>query len=63
MKRNLLLLSITVMTGWIIGFFILKLPSVVHTLLLLSVVLYIRLLMHNSVSASQKFYRTDKSIK
>ncbi len=51
------------MTGWIIGFFILKLPSVVHTLLLLSVVLYIRSLMHNSVSASQKFYRTDKSIK
>ncbi len=55
-----MLLSITIMTLWIIGFFILKLPPVIHTLLLLSVLVYIRSLMYISASPAQKYYQGEK---
>jgi multisubunit Na+/H+ antiporter MnhC subunit len=56
-----MLLSITIMTLWIIGFFILKLPMAVHLLLALSILIYIRSLLHISSSVTQKYYRTEKS--
>lgn len=63
MKKILLLLSITVMTVWIIGFFILRMPPAVHVLLALSIVLYIRSLVHISTTATQKYYESDGQMK
>ena len=60
MKKILLLLSIIIMTLWIIGFFILKLPMGIHLLLALSLLIYIRSLLHISPSVSEKYYRTEK---
>lgn len=57
MKKALLLISITLMTLWIVGFFILKLPSLIHVLLASSMLLYIRSLMTVSDSATQKYYK------
>ncbi len=53
MKKVLLWLSIIIMTVWIIGFFILKLPSAVHILLVLSLLLYIRSLLHINDSPTE----------
>lgn len=63
MKKIFLLLSITVMTAWIIGFFILRMPAAVHVLLALSIVLYIRSLLHVSSTAVQKYYESDGQMK
>lgn len=60
MKKILLLLSVMVMTVWIIGFFILKLPPAVHVLLALSIVLYIRSLVHINSSATEKFFNSGR---
>jgi hypothetical protein len=57
MKKSLLVLSITLMTLWIVGFFILNLPSLIHVLLASSMLLYIRSLMTVSDSATQKYYK------
>jgi len=48
------------MTVWIIGFFILRLPSPVHILLLLAILVYIRSLICIDNSPAQKFYGSDK---
>lgn len=63
MKRTLMLLSITIMTLWIIGFFILKLPSSVHILLVISLLVYIRSLLYISSSPTEKYYRAGKGIR
>ena len=63
MKKILLLLSITIITLWIIGFFILKLPPAIHILLAVSILVYIRSLWADNDPAAQKYYRTNKSIK
>jgi len=55
-----MLLSIAIMTLWIIGFFILKLSMGVHLLLALSILIYIRSLLHISPSVTEKYYRTEK---
>ncbi len=60
MKKILLLCSITVITLWIIGYFILKLPPAIHILLAVSILIYIRSLLVISDSATQKYYRTKK---
>jgi hypothetical protein len=53
MKKTLLVLSITTMTLWIIGFFILKLPPVVHIFLATSLLIYVRSLLYINNSSSQ----------
>lgn len=63
MKKILLSLSIIIMTIWIVGFFILKLPPAVHILLVLSVLIYIRSLLHITDSTAQKYYGGGKYIK
>ena len=62
MKKVLLLLSITIMTVWIIGFFILRLSSPVHILLLLAILVYIRSLICVDSSPAQKYYGASKDI-
>lgn len=57
MKKVLLVISITLMTLWIIGVFLLKLPPLVHVLLASSMLLYIRSLMTGSDSPTEKYYK------
>jgi hypothetical protein len=63
MKKAFLLLSITVMTAWIIGFFILRMSPAVHVLLALSIVLYIRSLVHIGSTPAQKYFESDGQMK
>jgi hypothetical protein len=51
------------MTLWIIGYFILKLPPAIHLLLALSLLVYIRSLLHISSSSTEKYYRAGKRIR
>ena len=60
MKKKLLLLSISVMTLWIIGFFLLKMSPLIHALFAISILLYIRSMLCISDSATQKYYRANK---
>ena len=60
MKKFLFGLSVILMTVWIVGFFIFHLPPAVHILLVFSVVVYIRSLLHINDSISQKFYGAKK---
>jgi 1,4-dihydroxy-2-naphthoate octaprenyltransferase len=63
MKKVLMLLSISIMTLWIVCFLILKMPPAIHILLIVSLLLYIRSLLHINSSVTQKFYGEDKSVK
>jgi hypothetical protein len=63
MKKVLLGLSIILITLWIIGFFILKLPPVIHILIVLSLLIYIRSLLYINNSVSQIYYGANKYIK
>jgi uncharacterized sodium:solute symporter family permease YidK len=56
MKKVLLLLSISIITLWIIGFFILKLPPAIHILLAVSILIYIRSLWAVNNPGAQKYY-------
>lgn len=58
MKKILLLLSITLMTVWIIGFFILKLPSAIHIFPVLSILVYIRSVVFLESTETPKNYET-----
>ena len=60
MKKILFLLSIIILTVWIVGYFILKLPAAVHLLLFVSILLYIRSLVCISDTRLQKYYRVKK---
>ncbi len=63
MKKIFLLLSIIVMTAWIVGFFLLKTSSSIHVLLALSIVLYIRSLLQINTSVTQKYYESEGQMK
>ncbi len=63
MKKVLLGLSILLITLWIIGFFILKLPPVVHILIVLSILIYIRSLLYINNSPAQLYYGANKYMK
>lgn len=63
MKKILLSLSIIIMTFWIVGFFVLDLPPAVHLLLVVSILIYIRSLLHITDSTAQKYYGGGKYVK
>ncbi|MBK7562133.1 MAG: hypothetical protein IPP43_07840 [Chitinophagaceae bacterium] len=60
MKKILLILSIVILSSWIVGYFILHLSPVVHILLALSLIFYIRSLLYITNSPSQKYYEANK---
>ena len=59
MKKILLILSITLMMVWMIGFFVLKLSSpILHVFPVLSILAYLRSVMYVDNSEPQKNYET-----
>jgi 1,4-dihydroxy-2-naphthoate octaprenyltransferase len=58
MKKTLFALSILLIIVWVIGFFLLKMSSVVHVLIFLSFFIYIRSLLYNNNSTMQAYYGT-----
>jgi hypothetical protein len=57
MKKMLLLSSIILVGIWITGFFIFRFPPAIHILLALSVLVYVRSLLHAAETPTQKYYR------
>lgn len=63
MKKTLFGLSILLITVWVIGFFILKISSVIHVLIVLSIFIYIRSLLYSNNSAMQAYYGIGNKLK
>lgn len=58
MKKILFISSLVLMAAWIVGVFILKAPALIHVLLVLSLILYIRTLLVQS--ATEASYDSNK---